>query len=270
MNTHKPVVTMGQHPAARYVDSRDIFVTRLLAEQSKRDPKFLEVGVLLGGWVIHFLMNVPAAQAVGIDPFPGEEGPLLRAGMLENVKRFGVDGQFLHVVSWDEVSSAIGPKSFDIIHIDGDHSENAVLDDLKRAETNLTETGFLILDDWHHPMFPGVGSALHRFMASSDFRVFAVTNRKAFLCRKDQHEGLQRYLVEHLSFSEALEWCWQHGRVPPESRARGGKQSSEALGHVAGYEIENTVLGYRVMLILGEQRIVTRVTSAGLQAGNEA
>lgn len=119
-------------------------------------------------------------------------------------------------------------------------------------------------------MFPGVGSALHRFMASSDFRVFAVTNRKAFLCRKDQHEGFQCQLVEHPSFSEALEWCWQHGRVPPESRARGGKQSSEALGHVAGYEIENTVLGYRVMLILGEQRIVTRVTSAGLQAGNEA
>jgi len=259
MQQQQIVTTMGQHQAARYVDEKDIFVAMALSKFSQPKTRFLEVGVLFGGWVIHFLLNVPGAKSLGIDPYPGEEGVRIRTKMSETMRIFGLSSRFGLIESWKEISGKIEGDSFDIIHIDGDHSENAVLSDLKNAQGLLAEGGYIIVDDWHHPMFPGVGSALHRFMAQSDYRMFAVTDRKAFLCHKNHHQKSQAFLADHLNSSEAVEWCWQHGKLPSGRKFR-AEPTKEALGHVAGYTIENTVLGLPVMLILGAHNISTQST----------
>jgi predicted O-methyltransferase YrrM len=255
MTLSRTLKVVGDIPAVRYVDSKDILVSRLILSRVE-NPGFLEVGVLFGGWAISLLLNVKTRLAIGIDPYPGHEGPAIREELLKNLRHFKLDEHFQLLDSWEKIPTQVRKTGVNLIHVDGDHSESACLVDLERASKMLAPLGVIVLDDWHHPMFPGVGSALHRFLAQEDFAVFAVTNRKAFVCRAADHSKLQEQMVEDISGYEVA-WWWQHGVVPAERKWRGGA-IDDSLGHVASYSIQNTVRGYRVMLILGESDFPTK------------
>ena len=249
----------------RYVDHRDILVSRLLLSHAQ-DPVVLEIGVLFGGWVISLLLNVETRSALGIDPYPGREGPAIKEEVLKNLSDFKLEKDFQLLDSWEQIPSQLRKIGFNLVHVDGDHSELACLEDLERASQILAPQGVIVLDDWHHPMFPGVGSALHRFLAQEEFAVVAITNRKAFICRKAEHSAIQEQLVNDVSAYE-VEWWWEHGVIPAERKWI--VNSSEAtLGHFASYPIQNTIRGNRVMLILGESGFpTTSVSAEHLQPG---
>ena len=191
MNSEIVLFTMGKHLAAKYVDLKDLLVTQILMNKSGRDPRFLEVGVLFGGYAIHVLLSSPNSTVVGIDPFPGSEGPEIRNLMIGNLEQFGLQSRFRVFDTWDELEGSPERGPFTVIHIDGEHSETGTLNDLRAAANAISPDGVIVVDDWHHPMFPGVGSAMHQFMAEGDFRMFAITDRKAYLCRSEFHQELQ-------------------------------------------------------------------------------
>lgn len=243
----------------RYLSPKDVYIFRAIASRAKLVG---EVGVLFGGFAIHALLNSQVSRMVGIDPFNWVGGSEARAILTSYVEGAGVSGRFELLSGWQEVD----PKDvFDVVHIDGEHSEKAALEDFRRASAALADSGVIICDDWSHPMFPGVQSALHLFMAESDFRLFAVTDRKAYLCRMAHHSEIQNRLVDQLLADKTVAWVWQHGRVPTgydgESTA---SDQSGPVGAVANYSIEGTVQGSRVAMVLGPFTIeVSEISQVG-------
>ena len=234
----------------RYLSPKDVYIFKLIASDAKL---VCEVGVLFGGFAIHALLNSEASRLVGIDPFDWDGASQAKASLANFVSGAGVANKFELLRDWQEVDSS---DVFDVIHIDGEHSEKATLEDFRRSAAALADSGIIICDDWSHPMFPGVQSAMHLFMAESGFRLFAVTDRKAYLCRQTHHADIQNLLVDQLLEEENVGWCWQHGRL---ATGRDGQSSaanqSGPVGAVANYQIEGTVHGSRVALILGPSEI---------------
>jgi predicted O-methyltransferase YrrM len=232
----------------RYIDDRDMFAIDVLGEKSKLG---CEIGVLLGGWSIQTLLRLPC-HLVGVDPYNWDQGEQVRETMLSSIREYGLSDRFTLLESLESAEGKkIDPFGFDFVHIDGEHTEKGALQDLRIASTHLKQDGVLIVDDWCHPMFPGVQSAVHMFMAESDFRIFAVSQRKAYLSRLSSFRTIQDKLVGALLEKAPFTWCWQHGRTP--SGVDG--QSIELQGYdateVAAYEIPSLVRGSRIALLLG-------------------
>ena len=69
------------------------------------------------------------------------------------------------------------------MHIDGLHTENQVLSDLEAISSRLTPDGVIVVDDFTSPWFPGVQSALYKFIGENGFRIFLVSMQKAYITR---------------------------------------------------------------------------------------
>jgi hypothetical protein len=70
-----------------------------------------------------------------------------------------------------------------IISIDGCHTKNATLSDLQNAVKILSDDGFIILDDYFNPDWPGVKAGVDVFLGdNNDYRVFYLADNKFFLC----------------------------------------------------------------------------------------
>lgn len=244
INSYQPEILL------RYLSSKDVYIFKAIASEAKL---IAEVGVLFGGFAIHALLNSHASRLIGIDPFNWDGGSEARASLESFVAGAGVSDRFELLSNWQQVDTT---DAFDVIHIDGEHSEKATLEDFRRASAVLNDSGVIICDDWSHPMFPGVQSAMHLFMAESDFRLFAVTDRKAYLCRTAHHSEIQNRLVDKLLADKDVAWCWQHGRVPTgydgESAA---PDQSGPIGAVANHPIEGMVQGRRVAMVLGPFKV---------------
>ena len=155
------------------------------------NPEVLEIGVWKGGWTSSVLMNVAGAQVVGVDPYPGVE--TVRVEMLARIKALNLTQRFRLYRSLPEVP---GPKQFDLIHIDGDHGEEATWKDLEFAFSRLRPGGVIVVDDFSHPLFPGVASALYRFSFQFGLRVFLVTKSKAYLAHAPRARELYSAALE--------------------------------------------------------------------------
>lgn len=159
-------------------------VLALLEINSKRwrdrtAQRVLEIGVWKGAWTSVVLVNSPGAHVLGVDPYPGSNGPI-RGTMQKRLEELRVDDRFRLTAD----SESITPdQRFDVVHIDGEHSESAAWSDLTLALDHLAPGGLIIVDDYRHPHFPGIASALFRFIERNDVRVFLVTPNKAYLAR---------------------------------------------------------------------------------------
>jgi predicted O-methyltransferase YrrM len=144
-----------------------------------RPAQVLEIGVWKGAWTSIVLVNVPEAQAFGVDPYPGRNSDVRR--IMENrLESLGVHDRFVLTAA---VNSLPPHQEFDVIHIDGEHSEAAVWSDLTFALSRLAVGGVIIVDDFRHAAFPGIPSALFRFLEANDLRVFLASANKAYVAR---------------------------------------------------------------------------------------
>lgn len=108
-------------------------------------PKFIcEIGVASGIAAMAFMTACPKARYFGIDNRFEEEmrGVNLVDHAMELLKPF--DACFL-----DEDSQLISDlyTTYDLIHIDGDHSREACAHDVEIAWNALTPDGWLLIDD---------------------------------------------------------------------------------------------------------------------------
>lgn len=79
----------------------------------------------------------------------------------------------------------LGDARFRFIHIDGGHSQQAALADMRLCAAHLAPQGVMVMDDYENAYWPGVSAAVHAFLAENrDFAILADLNRHGAIGRK--------------------------------------------------------------------------------------
>lgn len=215
----------------------------LLQDHTARRPaNLLEIGVWRGGWAATMLGNVPDARLVGVDPYPAAAAPVRRE-MLDRLGRLGVADRFVLHRALDEVD----PEArFDLIHIDGDHSEDAVWRDLHFARTHLAPQGVIVVDDLSHRWLPGVASATYRFLEHTGLRMFMITPAKGYLAHAEHAARLHHVLRSSL---------------PSIPSVKVAGSFEELAGHP--YPEDSSILGQPLLLVRGRKKGAAEVAAIG-------
>lgn len=190
-----------------------------------------EVGVYKGGYLISILRNNPKLNAVAIDPYPGLIS--IKEAFLNNLLTYGLEDKVKHFTDYNSLQES----RFDLIHIDGEHSESAVIQDLHFARDNLANKGLIVMDDIWHPLFPGVVSATMKFVHESNFVPFLSTRQKMFICRENQYE---------YHYSQAFELL-QKFKIPHSSGWMKGSPNHK--GALAAFDQSNAIKGFPQLMI---------------------
>jgi predicted O-methyltransferase YrrM len=162
-----------------------------------------EIGVWKGAWTSVILKNIPNSKVIGIDPYPncGSE----KITMLNRIKKLGLESKFSLVEQIIDLPVSV---KFDLVHLDGLHTEEQVTSDLELISKRLFKDGIIVVDDFVSPWFPGVQSALYRFIHNSDYRIFLVSMQKAYVTRNDNANRMwntMKELNESLEYSQLWE-----------------------------------------------------------------
>ena len=229
MNASTPLISFWENPS--WLGPKDLALTLLAARIIGRDapPEVLEIGVWEGSWLMHVARNLGLRHAIGIDPYPG-----LQEKREQTLARFAdADIDIVIHRSWSELPSS---SAFDLIHVDGEHSEAAAYEDLVRSAAHLGPAGLIIVDDWMQPAFPGVNSAVHRFLRDEDFHVVLLTEWKAYLTRSSDLAWWREELDARLRRQDAI------------------AHSLDAGAGLGTYDESRRILGEDVIVCLGKPR----------------
>jgi len=166
------------------------------------DGFFLEIGIWRGAWIISQLINSEKDYGIGIDPYKG----LDRAKKVfqENLTRYELNERFSLFESAVQLKKIFPDIRFSVCHIDGEHTEDAVSEDLKFTSENLSYDGIIIVDDYTSLEHPGIGSAVIEFLSAREFAAFMISKNKIYLCRKVFHEktyNVTRNLLKENNFN---------------------------------------------------------------------
>ncbi len=188
----------------------------------------LEIGVWKGGWADTLLNNLSGIEFYGIDPYPG------LSHVRDRVVSEHQDDKNFHL--FDSVEDYLTRFSHKLemkcVHIDGEHTEQAVIQDLNFSSKILVEHGFIIVDDFFDRRFPGVTYAIFKLLESLDLRIFLISEQKAYMCRSKFHQ-------EYLSLSKSV--LSQGDLIFSEGFTTG------SFGET--YTQPNSIMGYRHILI---------------------
>lgn len=136
-------------------------VNVLFATAKLHNPaRYLEIGVRRGRSASVVVRGCPNVDIVACDmwvqPYAGMENPG-EAFVREELAKHGHTGQaiFLNGDSHKVLPELFREKpdlTFDLITVDGDHSEQGAYDDLKTVIPQLAPGGILVFDDIAHPL----------------------------------------------------------------------------------------------------------------------
>lgn len=166
----------------------------------------VEIGVWKGAWSSVVLMNLNDIEVKGVDPYPGYES--IRRQMLARFEDLGVNERFTLVSNPDDLPK---DETYSMIHIDGEHSEQAVETELRWAVEHLADGGIVVVDDFRHQWFPGIASALFRFLGQGLLKMFTVSGNKAYLARTGDADEYYNHLQEKFAGSKEIP-VWTHYR----------------------------------------------------------
>lgn len=92
------------------------------------------------------------------------------------------------MMSTDLTPELLDNQKFRIWHIDGYHSFEDTLFDLKLGTQMLGERGIIIADDFLNPDWLGVGQAINEFLRTDDYCLIAQGYNKTILARKVDYQ----------------------------------------------------------------------------------
>jgi Methyltransferase domain len=159
----------------------------LLAHQTKAGISggVAEIGAFEGRFLFALALALePGERAVGIDTFDWPS-PAIEDQFYKHRKRWALEH---NTVGWKANSADITPAMLidklggmpaRFIHIDGEHSPEALSSDLKLALACLHPKGLICLDDMLHPGYPFLAGAVEVFLkAHPELRLMAVLDRE--------------------------------------------------------------------------------------------
>jgi predicted O-methyltransferase YrrM len=99
----------------------------------------------------------------------------------------GARGRYIQRSSYQVTVGSLGDlrSSFRWLHIDGEHTGRAVINDLELCEQLLSDDGVIVLDDFFNPIYPQLAEALFIFLHQNPFKLSMVLCgwNKAYLAR---------------------------------------------------------------------------------------
>jgi Methyltransferase domain len=155
-----------------------------------------EIGVHHGKlFILLYLLTKADERGVAIDLFSLQHLNIDRSGK-GNLARFltnlrchaDTDRVIVHEGDSTALDGAmlvrLGGGPFRLISIDGGHTAEITLADLRTAESALAPGGVVILDDCFNESWPGVSEGVHRYFSESPAVVpFAIGGNKVLFCR---------------------------------------------------------------------------------------
>ena len=105
-------------------------------------------------------------------------------------------------------------NKYRIISIDGCHTKDATLIDLKNAVDILTDDGIIIIDDYFNNDWPGVKFGVDIYLSNNNsFRVIYIGANKLILCRRNMYDKYIQILKKtDTNFAKHYEKrCWIAG-----------------------------------------------------------
>jgi predicted O-methyltransferase YrrM len=152
----------------------DIATVLLATAQLLRPSNYLEIGVRRGRSMAMMAGVQPTCAMVGFDTWQlnyadmDNPGPVFVRSELAKVGHTGpldlISGNSHETVP---VYLADHPDLFfDVITVDGDHSETGAEQDLRHVLPRLNIGGIIVVDDTSHPSHPYLGTVWHRQVAS--------------------------------------------------------------------------------------------------------
>lgn len=127
----------------------------------------LEIGIEYGRStsVIAEIQKERGYKFYAVDPFNVQDnGAEAKAHVLSQIKKYKWNINLLEMTSEKAKAKLIG-KKFNLIHIDGDHSYEAVRLDCDLWLSNIEKGGFVCFDDYGHNSLPGVFQAVTEYMS---------------------------------------------------------------------------------------------------------
>jgi hypothetical protein len=178
------------------------FIVEIARIQAARGLKgsVAEIGVHMGRlFILLRLLLAPHERALALDVFQDQQLNIDGSGAGDekrfrtNVERWASmhSVEIIRASSLDvtahEIVSKVGPLR--LLSIDGGHTAECTLNDLRLAEHALTDLGVAILDDYFNPSWPDVTTGAAQFFADSSttLRPFAITPNKVYLARQACH-----------------------------------------------------------------------------------
>ena len=226
-----------------YLDPLDAFLSiRLIKNPS---GNLCEIGVYKGGFIMALLDNLPNLTAIAIDPYPNSEE--IRDIFVKNLEERNLRSRVELLSDYQKLTK----RQFDLIHIDGEHSESAVCKDLEFALTNLSSNGIVVIDDIWHSLFPGIISATLLVVHKDLLAPFLITRNKMFLCKPSEYIS---------QFNQAKELLNQL-KIPYSS---GVTLGNTLHGESTIYRQSNSIKGYD-QLVVGNLNKYQQLILLGLE-----
>lgn len=181
-----------------------------------------EIGVHQGRlFILLDLLKRDAEHSVALDVFEYQRLNLDNSGcgdlerFVANLARWTGRARNVHIVR--NSSLLVGAQdlvqragAFRLLSIDGGHTEECALNDLKLAEQVLHHHGIAILDDHFNQSWPGVSTGTARYVleAGSILRPFAISPNKVYLANPEAHDFYKTMLrmreADHFDRSSSM------------------------------------------------------------------
>ena len=178
-----------------------------------------EIGTFEGRYFIAMGLSLAGNEhAYGFDLFDWPGSPLLQR-LQANTDKHGLARDRYTPCSFDtakltaaDFARITGAEPLRFIHIDGDHSAEALTQDLMLAHASLHPQGLICIDDMLHPAFPFLVVAVHTYLQRyPEMRLMCVIDRvdiigapKFVLCRADavklyEADLMERFKAQHFT-----------------------------------------------------------------------
>lgn len=157
----------------------------------------LEIGVLKGKSAILLALHARSDEAVVL------VDPALRREAIDGVERVHPNNNILLRARSDEIRDrpelVARRARFRWIHIDGEHTGRAVLNDMALASELLAPSGIMCLDDFFAPSYPQITRATFDFLSQApEFQLFLLGYRKGFICHAAMVQTYLRFVRDEL------------------------------------------------------------------------
>ncbi|MFZ0850259.1 MAG: class I SAM-dependent methyltransferase [Hyphomicrobiaceae bacterium] len=202
-----------------------LFAAKICGHLLRRQSEFgirgsvAEIGTFEGRFFIALGLAVGEGEhAYGFDLFawPGSE---VLERLLANADAYGLARDRFTPLSFDtgkltaqEFSNLTGGAPLRFIHIDGDHSPQALTQDLRLAQQSLHPHGLICIDDMLHPAFPFLVVVVHDHLKRNpEMRLICVIDRenilrapKFLICRAEavklyETDLMESFKAQHLT-----------------------------------------------------------------------
>lgn len=173
-----------------------------------------EIGTFEGRFFIAMALGLqPGEHAIGVDVFTWPSEKVLDH-LHGHCRRFGLDpGAYTAIkgntrdMTGADLLAPAGGGTIRFFHIDGEHDDTNVTQDLDLAAPLMHRHGLICLDDMLHPGYPELTDSVHRWLRTHpEWRVLAIVDRedivaaaKYVLCRIGSVDKYEKDLLGHFA-----------------------------------------------------------------------